>query len=508
MSKLRATVIGSGFGGLTAAIRLQAAGIETTVFEQRNGPGGRAYVYHDQGFTFDAGPTVITAPDCLAELFALAGRSLHDYVTLVPLNPFYRLFWQDGYRLDYGTRPHLEDQIAQKAPRDVLGYREFFDFTQEVFHEAYDRLAAVPFTHWTQMARVTPKLLRLKAYRSVYSTVSRFIHDTHLRQALSFHSLLVGGNPFTTSSIYILIHYLEQKWGVFFPKGGTGALVRALIRLLQELGGNVVLSCPVKRIVTRGNRAVGVRTATGTHGFDLIISNADVTYTYEKLLQDEPMAQATSRKLRRMHYGMSLFLIYIGAKSAFPELSTHNVMFGPRYRELLDDIFVRGRIADDFSLYVHAPSYVDSSLAPVGCQVYYVLSPVPHLGRLNVNWKDEGPRYAEKILAYLESFYMPGLRDSIMVQRVFTPADFQSELNAHVGAAFSLEPRLFQSAYFRVHNRDPYIRGLYFVGAGTHPGAGIPGVVNSAKATARLVFDDYGLDATSSSLKERPFSYA
>jgi len=356
---------------------------------------------------------------------------------------------------------------------------------------------------------VAPQLIRLKAYRSVHAMVAKYIHDPQLRQLFSFHSLLVGGNPFTTTSIYTLIHSLERKWGVFFPKGGTGALVGALARLFQELGGELRLDAEVLEILCHSGAVTGLATkAGGREDFDLVVSNADVVHTYEALLKRQPRAAVMSKKLRRMSYGMSLFVIYFGTRKKFPNLLHHNVIFGPRYRELLCDIFERGKLADDFSLYLHAPTRSDPSLAPPDCEAFYVLSPVPHLGKAPIDWRREGPQYADKILCYLEKYYMPGLRESLVTQRIFTPQDFKSELNSHLGSAFSLEPRLTQSAYFRVHNRDRSLQGLYFVGAGTHPGAGIPGVVNSAKATVGLIRNDLKSVFAESAGEVRGVSYA
>jgi phytoene desaturase len=490
--KRRVAVIGSGFGGLAVAIRLQTAGCKTVIFEKRDRPGGRAYVYYDHGFTFDAGPTVITAPGCLRELFSLAGKSMDDYITLLPVSPFYRLFWEDGYRFDYSDDlAAVEKQIAEKSPTDVKGYKRFLKYSEEVFKEGYENLAHVPFLNLWSMVAVTPQLVRLEAYRSVYSIVAKYIRESHLRQLFSFHSLLVGGNPFTTTSIYTLIHYLERKWGVYFPQGGTGALVRALVQLHRELGGEIRLESEVAEIVTRGNAVAGIITKDGQgEDFDFVVSNADVFHTYDSLLRRERRVDRMRQKLAAKTYGMSLFLIYFGTKITYPGLLHHNIMFGPRYRELLSDIFEQGRLADDFSLYLHAPARSDPTLAPPGCDAFYVLSPVPHLGKARIDWEAEGPRYAEKVLGYLERHYMPDLRSTIVTQRIVTPLDFKVDLNAHLGSAFSLEPKLLQSAYFRVPNRDRHIRGLYFVGAGTHPGAGIPGVVNSAKATASLIVGD------------------
>ena len=488
----RAAVVGSGFGGLAAAIRLQAAGFSTTLYERRDQPGGRAYVYRDAGFTFDAGPTVITDPACLADLFRAAGRRMEDYVDLRPVHPFSRLLWHDGARFDYSNdTDELLRQIALMSPADVEGYRHFLAYTAQVFDAGYVKLGHVPFLNWGSMLRVAPTLVRLGAYRSVYGTVSRFIRDPHLRQAFSFHSLLVGGNPFQASSIYTLIHFLERQGGVHFPMGGTGALVNGLVRLFEELGGTLKLSCPVRKVVVRGGRVVGIETEGGAEPADLAVSNADVVHTYRDLLDGAPGAGATARRLSRMRHSMSLFVIYFGTKRKFPGVAHHTVIFGPRYRALLADIFKRGVLADDFSLYLHAPTVTDPSLAPPGCESFYVLSPVPHLGISDIDWRETGPRYADRILDYLDEHYLPGLKESIVTRRLFTPLDFKTELNAHWGSAFSLEPILTQSAYFRAHNRDRSVPNLYLVGAGTHPGAGLPGVIGSARATTDLIQRDF-----------------
>ncbi len=491
-NKKKIAVIGSGFGGLSAAIRLQAQGFEVKIFEKRDQPGGRAYVYREKGFTFDAGPTVITAPECLEELFALSGKKMSDYVEMMPVSPFYRLFWDDGYKFDYSNNAkELYAQIEKKSPRDVKGYEDFLAYSKEVFAEGYTKLAATPFLHLWSMVKVSPQLMRLGAYRSVYSTICKFIKDEHLRQAFSFHSLLVGGNPFSTSSIYTLIHYLERNWGVFFPRGGTGALVHALVKYFEELGGKIVYQNEIEEILTEGGHITGVKPrGSAIWNCDAVVSNGDVVHTYRDLLKKNPQAQKKAASLEKQDFSMSLFLIYFGTKKKYPHLAHHNVLFGPRYKGLLEDIFKNGVLPEDFSLYLHAPSLSDRTLAPEGCEAFYVLAPVAHMGKLKVDWKKEAPIYAEKIMKYMEEKYIPGLRENLVVQKIFTPEDFQTELNAHLGNAFSLEPKLTQSAYFRLHNRDKNIKGLYFVGAGTHPGAGVPGVVNSAKATAGLVVED------------------
>ncbi len=493
MTRPTAAVIGSGFGGLTLAVRLQAAGIDTTLIEKRDKPGGRAYVYEDAGYTFDGGPTIITAPPCLEEVFAAAGRDMADSVTLLPVTPFYRLYWEDGFSFDYSNDMEaITRQIAAKSPRDVDGYMRFLRYAEDVFNEGYVKLAATPFLDFWSMIRVSPQLIRLQSFRSVYSIISRFIKDPHLRQVFSFHPLLVGGNPFTSSSIYTLIHYLERNWGVFYVKGGTGALVSALVKLFEELGGTVRIGSPVERIHTANGRVRGVSTADGWHGeFDAVASNADVVHTYRTLLEGDPHAEIQAARLAKKRFSMSLFVVYFGSRRRHTQIAHHDILFGPRYRALLDDIFESvDTLADDFSLYLHAPTLTDPTVAPEGCEAFYVLSPVPHLGNAHLDWSTEGPRYRDRILEYLETRYLPGLGADIETVRILTPEDFKHEMNSHLGSAFSLEPILTQSAWFRVHNRDARIGGLYFAGAGTHPGAGVPGVVNSAKATAGLMIPD------------------
>jgi phytoene desaturase len=489
----RAAVIGSGFGGLAAAIRLQAAGVPTVLFEARDKPGGRAYVYEDNGFVFDAGPTVITAPQTLAELFELGGRKMEDYVDLLPVTPFYRLVWDDGDRFDYvGDGESMAAQIGRRSPEDARGYRAFVAYSKKVFDKGYEELASVPFPRFMDMVKVAPDLALLRADRSVYATVARFVKDEHVRQALSFHSLLVGGNPFDTSAIYTLIHYLERKWGVFFPRGGTGALVRALVRLFEDLGGEIRLSTPVRGIEVerRNDRDLHmVASARGVEPFDVVVSNADIHHTYAKLYAGHRVAEERARRLEKLDWSMSLFVLYFGTNRAYDDIAHHTVIFGPRYKELLREIFDGPKLPDDFSLYLHAPTVSDPSLAPPGCSSFYVLSPVPHLGNAELDWPAIADGYADRILAALER-YLPDVRRHVVVKRWFTPRDFQRELAAYQGSAFSVAPTLMQSAWFRPHNRDENIPGLYLVGAGTHPGAGVPGVVSSAKATVSLVLRD------------------
>ena len=486
---MRIIVIGSGFGGLTAAIRLQAAGHEVTILERRDKPGGRAYVYEQDGFTFDGGPTIITAPWLIRDLFELAGRRAEDYVRLVACDPFYNIRFADGsvFRYD-GDRAHVEEQIRRFNPDDVAGYRRFFEGGDAIFKTGFD-LIDKPFLTLRDMARVLPDLVRLRADRSVAGYVNRHIKDERLRQVFSFHPLLVGGNPFQTTSIYTLIHTLEQRWGVWFAMGGTGALVRALVRLFEELGGELRLETDVDEIEVDAarRRATGVRLATGERlRADAVVSNADVASTYMKMVSPAARRRMSDAKLRRMHYSMSLFVIYFGTNRRYEQMAHHEILMGPRYRGLLDDIFKRKTLARDFSLYLHRPTATDPSLAPPGCDAWYVLSPVPHLGG-DVDWREAAPRYRDAILESLERRYLPGLRDSIVTEHRIDPLHFEGTLNSYLGSAFSVEPTLTQSAWMRPHNRSEDVDNLYFAGAGTHPGAGLPGVMSSGKIVADLI---------------------
>ncbi|MCB9253716.1 MAG: phytoene desaturase [Bdellovibrionaceae bacterium] len=484
--------MGSGFGGLAAAIRLQARGIQTTVLEKRDKAGGRAYVFEDSGFRFDAGPTVITAPECIDELFSLCNRKREDYVEFLPVSPFYRLCWENGDSFDYvNDEDQLLEQIKGFNPADVEGYKEFFKYSEAVYEAGYQELVHVPFLSFWDMVRVAPELIKLKAYRSVYKTVASFIKNEKLRQAFSFHSLLIGGNPFSASSIYTLIHALERKGGVYFAKGGTHALVQALSNLFEEMGGRLILNAEVEEIVTEQSRVIGVKTAGGEFTpYDMVVSNADVTHTYTNLLRSTKEVQGVARRLLGKRYSQALFVVYFGTDRVYPSVAHHSILFCNRYKSLLDDIFSKGVLPEENSFYLHAPCRTDSTLAPEGCDAFYVLANVPNLAKAPLDWSVVGPRYADWILDYLSRTYLPDVKRHIVTQRTFSPMDFKTELNAHLGTAFSLEPTLLQSAYFRAHNKEERLRGLYFVGAGTHPGAGVPGVINSAKATAGVILSE------------------
>jgi phytoene desaturase len=488
--KKKIIVIGSGFGGLGAAVRLAARGHEVQIFEKRDKLGGRAYVYEINGFKFDGGPTIVTAPFMLDDIFELAGRRREDYFELVPCNPFYRIFDYAGRSFDYNDDTDFTlSQIEKWNPSDKTGYLKFIQSTQAIFKKGFVELADKPFLNFMDMVRITPDLIRLQSHKSVYNYVSQFVQDDFLRRCFSFHPLLVGGNPFETTSIYALIHYLERKWGVHYAMGGTGAIVQGLGRLFEELGGQVCTNAEVQEILVEGRRVTGIRLADGTiHQADLVISNADVAFTYRNLIPPQYRRKYTNRKIEKMRYSMSLFVIYFGTKRRYTDtqLAHHNIILGERYKGLLDNIFTKKQLADDFSLYLHMPTLTDPSLAPEGCESFYVLSPVPHLGS-GIDWTQAAKPYRDRIMQFLEDNYLPDLQANIVAEHTIDPLHFQNTLNSYLGSAFSVEPTLTQSAWFRPHNRSEDFDNLYFVGAGTHPGAGLPGVLSSAKIADELI---------------------
>ena len=485
---MKAIVVGSGFGGLACAIRLAVKGYDVTVLEKRDKPGGRAYVFEQDGFTFDAGPTIITAPFLFEELFTLAGRRIEEYARLFPIDPFYEIRFHDGERFRYtGDAERMRAEVARLSPEDVAGYETFMTKSRAIFEKGFVELGHVPFHDPWTMVKTVPSLIRLESYRSVLGLVKKHVRSEKLRQVFSFHPLLVGGDPQHAPAIYALICFLERQWGVHFAEGGMGAVVRGMVKLLEDLGGKVRLSCPVERIVVESQRVRGVRVAGGEEiAADLVVCNSDVSWTYQKLIAPEHRPHNSDRKLQRMRYSMGLFLIYFGTRRTYPDLAHHTIVLGPRYEALLDDIFKHKRLAADMSLYLHAPTRSDASLAPPGHECFYVLSPVPNLAG-GIDWESVKHRYRDAIYDVLERDCVPGLRDALVTERLFTPVDFETELLSWLGAGFSFEPVLTQSAYFRGHNVCPDIANLYFVGAGTHPGAGLPGVLSSAKVTDSLI---------------------
>ena len=488
--KPSAVVVGSGFGGLAAAIRLGARGWRVTVVERLDGPGGRACVHRQDGFTFDAGPTIITAPFLLEELWALCGRRLAEDVTLKRLSPGYAIEYSNGDTLQwFDDRDRMAAQIAELAPRDVEGYRRFMRFADECCRIGFERLGHVSFGNWGDMLRALPDLVRLRSYRSLHSVVRGYLKDPRLRFACSFHPLFIGGNPLEVTAIYGLIPSLEQRWGVHYAMGGTGRIVEGMVGLIERQGGSLRFGEEVSEIRVRDGRAVGVRLASGEElDADVTVSNADAAWTYRHLVPVSARRRWTNSRLDKARYSMSLFVWYFGTRRRYPEVGHHTILLSERYEDLLRDIFKHRILPDDFSLYLHRPTATDPSMAPPGCDAFYVLSPVPNLAG-GVNWDDQAEDYRRAISRRLSESLLPDLEDSLITSRIATPQDFRKQLLSVNGAGFSLEPVLLQSAWFRPHNRSEDVQGLYLVGAGTHPGAGMPGVLSSAKVLDALIPD-------------------
>lgn len=485
-----AVVIGSGFGGLAAAIRLGAKGYRVTVLERLDAPGGRAYVYRQDGFTFDAGPTIITAPFLLEELWSLCGRRLADDIELRPLSLFYRIRFHDGEVFDCAADPAaMLAEVARLAPADVEGYRRFMRAAEANYRLAFEQLGHVPFRSWVDMAKIVPEMVRLGSHRSIYKLVCKHVKDERLRFALSFHPLFVGGNPFSVTAIYSLIAFLERRFGVHFVMGGTGQLVRALVALIEGQGNRVRYGAEVGSILLRDKTAIGVRLVSGEEiNADIVVSNADAAWTYRYLVPAAARRRWTDRRIDQARYSMGLFVWYFGTNRQYADVPHHMILHGARYRGLLNDIFERKTLPDDFSLYLHRPTATDASLAPAGSDAFYVLSPVPHLGS-GTQWPLAAEPYRKAIAKYLSASVLPGLEQHMVTSRMMTPQDFRDRLLSFQGAAFGMEPLLTQSAWFRPHNRSEDIERLYLVGAGTHPGAGLPGVLSSARVLDSLLPD-------------------
>ncbi len=489
---MKIIVIGSGFGGLSAAIRLQSQGHEVTIVEKRDKLGGRAYVYEQDGFTFDGGPTIITAPWLINEMFEAAGKRTEDYVKLVKLDPFYNIRFPDGTVFHYNDdRVTLLNEIKKFNPKDVEGYKRFSKDLAEIYRVGFE-LIDQPFTKVWDMVKVVPEMIKLRSDRSVYQFASRYFKDERLREAFSFHPLLIGGNPFTATSIYSMIHELEQKFGVWFAMGGTGALVRALGDLFLDIGGEIYTNAEVEGIIIdeKTIKPTGVKMKTGEIlEADAVVSNADVGFTYLNLIPSKFRKKYTDKKVKSLTYSMSLFVIYFGTDKKYENMAHHEIIMGKRYKPLLDEIFVHKTLAEDFSLYLHRPTATDQSLAPEGCDSWYVLSPVPHL-EADVDWTTQAKPYRDSIIKFLEENYMPELSKHIVSEHYIDPLHFQNTLNSYLGNAFGVEPTLMQSAYLRPHNLSEDIPNLYFVGAGTHPGAGLPGVMSSGKIVAKMICEN------------------
>ena len=490
-SNAQILVIGAGFGGIAAALRMRAKGFQVTLVDRLSAIGGRAQVFERGGFRHDAGPTVITAPFLFDELFELFSEKREDHLDFRPLDPWYRFYFRGGKQFDY--RPSIEDtndEIRKFSPDDVKGYAALLKTSKAIFDIGFEKLADRPFTKfWTMIAQI-PSLLRLKSYHSVAGIVNSHIKHPLLRQAFSIHPLLVGGNPFTTTSIYSLIHYLERRWGVFFCMGGTGRLVKALHDLLIRVGVNVELNVDIAEITMQNGRVTGAIAEDGCRfSADRVICNGDPPTVYSQMLPSDNHRKKRLFPDKLTHYSMGLYVLFFGTKTQYPDIAHHTIWMGPRYKELLADIFDKKILADDFSLYVHRPTATDDSFAPEGCDSFYVLCPVPNL-RGNIDWDSKGPELRDRIVAALSATIMPDLEQYISDDFWMTPEDFKKDYRSMHGAGFSIAPIFVQSAWFRYHNRDPHIPNLYFAAAGAHPGAGMPGVLCSAKVVETLIDED------------------
>lgn len=487
-----AIIIGAGLGGLALAIRLQAAGVTTILLEARDRPGGLASHWQRDGFTFDAGPTAITDPDSFAELWRLTGHDIAGDVVLEPVRPFYKLSWPDGSQFDYShDEAQFRQEVARFGSEELAGYERFLEYSAGLCREVYPTLGSTPFLDFAAMAKAGPMLAQYQAWRSVYATVARFVRDEKLRQVLSFHTLLIGGNPMTASALYALAPKLEKECGLWYPRGGIGRLVAALVAQFERIGGTLRLGDPVTRIETMGDRATAVETRNGWRGeADAVISNADLMHSYRDLLGDHPRGTAKAEKLTRKSWTPSFFALHFGIRGTWPGIPQHMLLFGPRYEELLTDIYQHGVLSGDLALYLHHPTITDPALAPEGCSVFRALVPVPHRGKLPIDWEAMAPAYADRILNEIGRRLIPDIRARIMTRFTWTPQDFERDTHLFRGSTGALEPLLSQSAWFRPHNRDDVIRNFYLVGAGTHPGAGVPGVLSGARITARLILED------------------
>ena len=484
----KSIIIGSGFGGIAAALRLKAKGHDVTLIEKHSDLGGRARVFKKKGFTFDGGPTVITAPHLINELFELFGKKPDNYINLTPLKIWYRFVFEDGMKFDYsGDDEQMKNQIQKINQEDVKGYQDLVNFTKKIFDKGFTELADIPFNKPSIMIKQLPSLLKLKSYKSVYSLVSDYIKNEKLRRILSMHPLLVGGNPFTTTSIYALILYLEKKWGVHYSIKGTGNIIKGLEKLMLEEKIEVIKGREVISIISSNNKVQGVKLDNQKEiSANNIICNADPSAVYEKLLNQNKFSSVFNWKKKRMQYSMGLFVYYFGTKKTYDNIEHHTIKFGDKYKEHLDDIFDKKKLNNDISYYLHRPSATDKSMAPEGHDCFYVLVPVPN-NQSNIDWSIEGDKIKKLVVDKMEKALLPNLKENIIEDFYLTPDYFEKELNTKYGSGFSIQPKFTQSAYFRFHNKSEVCDGLYFVGAGTHPGAGIPGVLSSAKVLEKIL---------------------
>jgi len=486
---MNSIVIGSGFGGIAAALRLRAKGHEVTIIEKHLDLGGRARVFKKNGFTFDGGPTVITAPYLINELFDLFKKDPKDYIKLTPLKIWYQFIFEDKTKFNYsGNESEMKDQIEKINIKDVKGYERLVSFTKKIFDKGFTELADVPFDKPFVMMQQLPALLKLKSYKSVYSLVSSYIQSEKLRRMLSMHPLLVGGNPFSTTSIYGLILYLEKKWGIHYSMGGTGNIIKGYEKLMNEVGIKILKESEVTKIISKNNKISGVQVNNQTDiDADNVICNADPPAVYEKLLsQNNNNSFLFNWKKNRMEYSMGLFVYYFGTKKIYENVEHHTIKFGNKYKEHLDDIFDKKKLNEDISYYLHRPTATDKSMAPEGNDCFYVLVPVPN-NQSKIDWDIEGEKMKKLVVEKMEKDLMPNLKENIVEDFYLTPDYFENDLNTKFGSGFSIQPKFTQSAYFRFHNKSEVYDGLYFVGAGTHPGAGVPGVLSSAKVLDKII---------------------
>ncbi|MDA8711706.1 phytoene desaturase family protein [Candidatus Pelagibacter bacterium] len=486
---MNSIVIGSGFGGIAAALRLRAKGHKVTLIEKHPDLGGRARVFKKNGFTFDGGPTVITAPYLINELFDLFKKDPKDYIKLTPLKIWYQFIFEDKTKFDYsGNESEMKNQIQKINETDVKGYEKLVNFTKKIFDKGFTELADVPFDKPFVMLKQLPALLKLKSYKSVYSLVSSYIQNEKLRRMLSMHPLLVGGNPFSTTSIYGLILYLEKKWGIHYSMGGTGNIIKGYEKLMNEVGIKILKESEVTKIISKNNKISGIQINNKIDiDADNVICNADPPAVYEKLLgQNKNNSILFNWKKNRMEYSMGLFVYYFGTKKIYENVEHHTIKFGNKYKEHLDDIFDKKKLNEDISYYLHRPTATDKSMAPQGNDCFYVLVPVPN-NQSKINWNIEGKKLKKLVIEKMEKDLMPNLSENIVEDFYLTPDYFEKDLNTKYGSGFSIQPKFTQSAYFRFHNKSEVYDGLYFVGAGTHPGAGVPGVLSSAKVLDKII---------------------
>lgn len=489
-AKSKVAIVGSGFGGLSLAIRLQAQGFQVHLYEKREKVGGRAYQLKDKGYTFDMGPSLITAPEIIQSVFASAGKKLEDYLDLMPLDPYYRVYFHDGTFIDYtGDSEQMKSQMAAFNVQDAENYDAFMEDIKPIYDTVItDGLGAKPFDTIKSMLAFVPRFLKLKAYLPVHAYVKRYFKDVRHRFLFSFHPLFIGGNPFKAPSIYLMIPYLEKKDGVWFTKGGMYSVVEAFEKVFLELGGTIHTSSEVEAILVQDKQAKGLRVNGVDHSADLVVSNADVGQTY-KMIEETHRPKWNDKKLKKLDYTMSCFLLYMGVKKKYPKLEHHTLILSQRYKELIRDIFDNRILADDFSMYLHVPTKTDPEMAPEGCESMYVLIPVPN-HKAQLDWQEIKEGFADKVLSFLEEWGLSELKEHLDVLHIFTPDDFAAQLNATQGNAFGVEPKLLQTAYFRPHNRSEDVEHLYMVGASTHPGAGVPGVMLSAETTFHCIMED------------------